>query len=82
MIDIIIKNASIIISTDGRQEATMKSVPVLRSVLALCILLAGCEQAEKPTAKTAAALTLVTPSGFRIEGIATKDLIKVLRGLK
>ena len=27
-------------------------------------------------------LTLVTPTGFRIEGITTKELIKVLRGMK
>ena len=27
-------------------------------------------------------LTLVTPSGFRIEGITSAELIKVLRGLK
>ena len=32
--------------------------------------------------KPAGGLTLVTPSGFRIEGITTKELIKVLRGMK
>ena len=35
-------------------------------------------EADKP----AGGLTLVTPSGFRIEGISTKDLISVLKTLK
>ena len=38
----------------------------------------------RPTtvAKKAEGHTLVTPSGFRIEGIATKDLIRVLKATK
>jgi transposase len=40
---------------------------------------------EKKKAKATAkegGLTLVTPTGFRIEGITSAELIKVLRGLK
>lgn len=37
---------------------------------------------KKKFAKPAGGLTLVTPSGFRIEGITTKELIKVLRAIK
>ena len=41
------------------------------------------KRGRKPgtTAKTGG-LTLVTPAGFRIEGISTKELIRVLRELK
>lgn len=37
---------------------------------------------KKKAAKPSGGLTLVTPSGFRIEGITSAELIKVLRGLK
>jgi len=37
---------------------------------------------QKRATKQAGGLTLVTPSGFRIEGITSAELIKVLRGLK
>jgi hypothetical protein len=37
---------------------------------------------KKKAVKRAGGLTLVTPSGFRIEGITPAELIKVLRGLK
>ena len=36
----------------------------------------------KPLKAKKGTLTLVTPSGFRIEGITSAELIKVLRGLK
>ena len=36
----------------------------------------------RPTKAKKGGLTLVTPSGFRIEGITSAELIKVLRGLK
>lgn len=36
---------------------------------------------KKKAAKPSSGLTLVTPSGFRIEGITSAELIKVLRGL-
>jgi DNA-binding XRE family transcriptional regulator len=41
------------------------------------------KRGRKPgTALKGGGLTLVTPAGFRIEGISTKELIRVLRGLK
>lgn len=39
------------------------------------------KKGRPPKAKKGS-LTLVTPSGFRIEGITSAELIKVLRGLK
>jgi len=41
------------------------------------------KRGRKPgTAVKGRGLTLVTPAGFRIEGIATKELIRVLNVLK
>jgi hypothetical protein len=37
---------------------------------------------RKKAAKPAGGLTLVTPSGFRIEGITSTELIKVLKAMK
>jgi hypothetical protein len=37
---------------------------------------------KKKAATPSGGLTLVTPSGFKIEGITSAELIKVLRGLK
>jgi hypothetical protein len=40
------------------------------------------KRGRPPKAKKAEGLTLVTPSGFRIEGITSAELIKVLKSLK
>jgi len=40
------------------------------------------KRGRKPVTAKTGGLTLVTPMGLRIEGISTKELIRVLRELK
>lgn len=66
----------------GKRIKTKRGRPARKNAALKKALKVPKKRGRPAKAKKTGGLTLVTPSGFRIEGITSADLIKVLRGLK